>query len=309
MQSHTSLDGQKYLIVIAGATASGKTRLAVEIARFFGTVVVNADSRQVYQAMRIGTARPLEEELQGVPHFCLGHLSLTDPYNAALFEKDALDALEKCFLHQQVAVLAGGTGLYIQAVCQGLDPMPDVTEAAKIQVAALYAASGLEGLQQGLAAADPVYFSLVDLQNTHRLLRALEVCFSTGQPFSSFRKARADQRPFQPIKIGIAWEREALYQRIDQRVDSMLQEGLLEEARALYPFRHLKALQTVGYEEIFAFLNGETTLEEAIRLIKRNTRHYAKRQLTWFRRDPSIRWFPPDGLPAILAYLQEQMQA
>lgn len=303
------------LIVIGGPTASGKTRLAIEVAQHYQTVILNADSRQCYTEMRIGNARPTPEELAAAPHFFVADRSVTQPLTAGTYATEALALLAQLFQQHQYVVLVGGSGLYIDAVCQGLDEFPEVTEATKKRVNHLFATEGLEGLQREVDAADPAYGQEVDRQNPRRLIRALEVSWSAGQPYSSFRRG-GEERPFtchyfqpkldsaaellegdfnvaKPVskkqRINPTPARTSLYNRIDQRVDQMMEAGLLQEAKDLYPLRDLPALNTVGYQEFWPFFAGESSLERAVELIKRNSRRYAKRQITWFGRGGKYR--------------------
>lgn len=275
---------QKHLIVIGGATASGKTAFAIRTALHFNTEIISADSRQFYREMNIGTAKPSAEELARVKHHFIGHLSIHDPYSVGDFERDALALLEQLFQQYDRVVMAGGSGLFVKAVCEGLDAFPEVPEAIRAGVMEFFENHGLTALQEELRQSDPVYFAEVDRNNPSRLIRAVSVCRASGRPFSSFRRQVATPRFFEPVYVRMDWPRAELYRRIDQRVDDMMRRGLLGEARALYPFRHLPALQTVGYQELFDYFDQKTNLEEAIRLIRQHTRNYAKRQLTWMRR-------------------------
>ncbi len=283
------------LIVVVGATASGKTARAVALAQQYNTVVVSADSRQIYAEMQIGTARPTAAEMQGVPHFFLGNKSIQHLYTAGEYEREVLALLDTLFEQHETVVVCGGTGLYINALCNGLDYFPVVSEAIKTQLQADFGARGMAVLQAELAAADPEYASTADLQNPQRLLRALEVCRATGAPYSSFRTQAAKPRPFVVQKIGIEWARADLYARIDARVEQMLAGGLLAEAERLYPHRYLNALQTVGYSELFDYMDGKTDLRTATERIKQHTRNYAKRQLTWFKKDQNTLWQQPEN--------------
>lgn len=297
------------LIVIVGPTAVGKTALAVGLAQQLGCEVISADARQCYREMQIGTARPTAEELGGVPHHFLGHLSVTEPFDAGQYEQAALAKLSRLFQHDSKAILVGGSGLYVQAVCQGLDTFPDIPPHFRQQLNEAFAQDGLEALLGELAAADPAYFEQVDRANPQRVIRALEVIRATGQPYSGFRRAKPKDRPFRICKIGLDLPRAQLYARIDERMDRMIGQGLLKEAASLFHWRHLNALSTVGYQEIFGFLEGQYDWAEAERLLKRNSRRYAKRQLTWFRRDADIRWVeaspPEQALQQVLAIVQE----
>ena len=298
----------KFLIVIAGPTAVGKTAMAVEIAKAFDTVVLSADSRQFFREMSIGTARPTEAEMQGVPHYFIASHSITEDYNVGRYEADAMQLLNKLFAEKDIIVMAGGTGLYIEAVCNGMDEVPQADEKIREELSAIYEEQGLQALHEMLKEKDPAYYEQVDLQNTHRVMRAIEVCLITGKPYSSFRKGEKKKRGFSVIKIGLTMERAALYERINLRVDEMMRHGLLDEARSLYDHRHRNALQTVGYKEVFDHLEGRIDHEAAVDLIKRNTRRFAKRQLTWFRRDESIAWFEPKQKQEIIDHIQQEIK-
>ena len=295
----------KCLVVIVGPTAVGKTALCVQLAQQLRTEVISADARQCYQDMAIGTAQPTTADMQGVPHHLVNCLPLHMPYNAALFTQDALKIMATLWNKCDHVLMTGGSGLYIQAVCQGLDTIPPTSPTIRADLNKALQTKGLPALVAALAAQDPAYYQVVDRNNPQRIIRALEVCLGTGQPYSTFRKHQPVTRPFTTIKIGLTRDRQEIYQRVDQRVEHMLDQGLIQEAMALYPYRHYNALQTVGYREIFGYLDGHYGQEEAIRLVKRNTRRYAKRQLTWFRRDAETRWFHPDEGAAILAHIQK----
>jgi tRNA dimethylallyltransferase len=275
---------KKQLIVIGGPTASGKTGVAIQLAQAFNTCILSADSRQFYREMSIGTAKPSPEELQQAPHHFINSLSIHDSYSVGDYERDALALLQELFQKKSKVILTGGSGLFIRAVCEGLDEFPDVPEETLKAITQLYENEGLSALQQRLKKLDPDYYQEVDLQNSRRLIRALSVCKASGRPFSSFRQGGKKTRPFQPFYISLEWERTQLYERINRRVDQMMAEGLLEEAQQLHPHRHLKSLQTVGYQELFDYFDGLHSLDRAVELIKQNTRRYAKRQLTWFRK-------------------------
>lgn len=298
------MSSQRYLITILGPTASGKTAAAIVVARHFNTVVVSADSRQLYREMTIGTAKPTANELAAVPHYMVHHISIQDDYSAGKYADEVLPLLEELFQQYQVVVMAGGSGLYVNAVLEGFDDLPPVQPGIREQLEQTLEEQGIETLQQQLQDLDPEYYAQVDQQNPHRLIRALEVCLSSGQPFSSFRKGATQHRNFEIIKIGLEWEREALYARINNRVDAMMPAGLLEEARSLHPQRGLMALETVGYAELFDYFEGKTDLDTAIELIKRNTRRYAKRQLTWWRKHADIKWFAQADEQGMLDYLE-----
>ncbi|WP_242927336.1 tRNA (adenosine(37)-N6)-dimethylallyltransferase MiaA [Pontibacter vulgaris] len=304
-----NLQSDKYLVVVVGPTAVGKTDLCVQLARHYHTEIISADSRQFFREMSIGTAKPSAEEQQGIKHHFVDSHTITEEYNVGAYEQDVLQLLQELFKEKNVVILTGGSGLYVRAVCEGMDEMPETDPAIREELTQEFAEKGLQPLLEQLQQLDPVYYAQVDQANPQRVIRALEVCLSSGQPYSSFRKSEAQERPFNIIKIGLNRDREELYQRIDQRMDLMLQQGLLQEVKALYPYRHHNALQTVGYKEIFDFLEGKYDWEEAVRLLKRNSRRYAKRQLTWFHKFPDYTWFNPAQWQELLAFLDEQMKA
>lgn len=284
---------RKKCIIIAGPTAAGKTALAIEVAQHFSTKIISADSRQCYRELNIGVAKPSQEELQKVHHYFIDTLSITDDFSAADYETYSLDAVGEIFLQNDIAVMVGGTGLYIKAFCDGLDEIPAIKNEVKEEVAANYKQRGLAYLQEAIRIHDPVYFAEGDINNPQRLVRALEVSLSTGRTISSFQGKKKKQRDFDIIKIGLQLPRAELYSRINARVDEMMQAGMEEEARNLLPFRKLNSLQTVGYRELFDYFDGQISLEKAVELIKQHTRHYAKRQMTWFTKDESITWCEP----------------
>ena len=290
---------QPILIVIGGPTASGKTGLAIEVARHYDTEVLSADSRQFYREMRIGNARPTREELATVPHHFIADRSLDEPLTAGTYAEEALGVLDKLFQRRPVAVLAGGSGLYIRALCEGLDDFPEITEAARTQVQGLFLESGLAGLQAELRRLDPAYHAEVDLQNARRLERALRVCYTAGKPYSSFLGKRPGRR-FRSVYLQPAIDRASLYDRINRRVETMLAEGLEAEARDLYPRRGQPVLETVGYQEWWPHFAGEYDRERAVELIKRNSRRYAKRQATWFRDYAAV-----TGLDGVIGHCSE----
>lgn len=298
---------RKFLILVVGPTAVGKTDLCLNLAKKFKTEIVSCDSRQFYRETDLGTAKPTESELREVPHHLINSLSIFEDYDVRKFEKDALEILDRIFQNNSVAIVTGGSGLFADALVHGLDEIPDLEPQVRKQIISDYEEKGLGWLQSEVQKADPEYFEVVDRQNPQRLMRALEVVRGTGLKFSGFRVKKKVKRNFTTIKIGLDRDRTELYLRIDQRMDHMIQAGLLEEAKQLFPYRHLNALQTVGYSEIFAYLEGQYDWEEAVRLLKRNSRRYAKRQLTWFRRDEQIRWFHPDQLKEIEAWIETQM--
>ena len=278
------------LIVLAGPTASGKTAAAIQLAKRLDTVIINADSRQFYKEMSIGTAVPSPKELLEVKHYFIHNISIFDEYDVAVYEKQVTQLLPKLFAQHEQVILTGGSGLFIDAVCKGLDVMPDITKETRQQVGQLFEERGLEGLQVEVQRLDPEYWTVVDRKNPRRLQRALEVCYQTGKTFTSFRVKKTASKDFDCLKYALLWEKQALYNRINQRVEIMLSQGLVEEARRLYPYRRFNALNTVGYKELFDYFDGECTLEEAVEQIKLNTRHYAKRQMTWLRKDKEYQW-------------------
>ncbi len=299
---------QKYLVVIAGATASGKTSVGIQLARHFKTSILSCDSRQFYKEMTIGTAKPSSEELQAVKHYFIDNLSIHDSeYTVGNYEADTLDLLKKLYQTQDVVFMVGGSGLFIKAVCEGLDQFPEIPKSIRNELEQQLEQNGIKSLQEQLKQLDPTTYQFIDLQNPRRLIRALEVCIGSGHPYSSFKNTTITQRFFNPIYLQLEWEREILYQRINQRVDMMLKNGLLEEAQSLYPFKNLNCLRTVGYQELFDFFDQKITLEKAVELIKRNSRRYAKRQLTWFRKLDDIQSFSNDNLEAMLQYIEEKM--
>ena len=285
------------LLVLTGPTASGKTALAIRWAEKFRTEIISADSRQFYREMRIGTAAPTEAELRRVPHHFVGHLSVNDSYNVYRYEQDVLTLLEKLFKQHDTVVMTGGSGLYIDAVCNGIDLLPDPDPALRENLWRMLRENRVEEFHQMLKEKDPEYYAVVDRQNPVRMIRALEVCIQTGQSFSSLRQQQAKKRPFQIQKYAISLPKEQLHERINRRVELMMAEGLEAEARSLYPLRHLNALQTVGYKELFAYFDGQCTLEESVAAIQTHTRQYAKRQITWFKRDSDYRWISPEEMP------------
>ncbi len=298
---------QKYLIVIAGPTASGKTSLGIELANHFGTSIISADSRQFYREMEIGTAKPTVSELAAAPHYLINNLSIHDEYSVGDFEREAIALLDELYLVHDVVLLVGGSGLFIKAVLEGLDEFPDVPIEIRNDYINLYEEKGIGALQSELREKDIEYYESVDISNHHRLIRALSVIRVSGQTFSSFRKKTKKPRSFEPIIIGLEWNREILYDRINRRVDMMVRDGLLDEVKALMPHQQLNALQTVGYQEIFDFLNGQHDWDTAIELIKRNSRRYAKRQMTWLRKVEGIQHFHPSQTQDIIAFISERM--
>jgi len=298
---------KKIFVIIAGATATGKTQLAIDVAKHYRTDVISADSRQFFREMQIGTARPTLTEMREVTHHLVGHLSIVQPYHVADFERDALQIANRLFQDKNIVVVAGGSGLYLKALAEGIDEMPAISPIIRQELIALYQQQGLAPLLQELSQMDYAYFQEADKANHQRIIRALEVCRATGKPFSSFRSGKKIQRPFHIIKIGLYREREELYNRINQRVDMMIEEGLKEEALSLIEYRHLNALQTVGYKEIYDWKDGLYDWQECVRLIKQNTRHFAKRQLTWFNRDKEIIWIKPENYQKIIETIDRQI--
>lgn len=277
------------LIVIAGPTAVGKTKLAVNWAKQLSCEILSADSRQFFEELSIGTAKPTTEEMQGVPHHFIGHKTISENYTAGEFEKDALATLSGCFAKQNYAILVGGSGLYLDAVCHGIDNIPKASDEVRTELNS-QAKKGLSPLLQELQQKDPKTYQRIDRQNPVRVVRALEVIRTTGKPYSSFLNRPAKERPFALKKYCLYSDRKLLYHRINHRVDSMMKQGLLDEVKTVYPYRGKNALKTVGYKELFEYLDGKNTLEESVERIKQHTRNYAKRQLTWFRRDNSYTW-------------------
>lgn len=301
-----------FLLVVVGATAVGKTDLAIRLAQHLDTDIISADARQFYREMNIGTAKPSTEELGLAKHHFINSHSIENQYNAGLFEKEVLDLLEILFREKNVVVMVGGSGMYVKAVCEGLDTMPTILPATRNMLQQELSEHGLAYLLAELQGKDPDYYNIVDKANPQRILRALEVIRSTQQPYSSFRKGEqsvaANPRNFCTIKIGLERPREELYARIDSRVDKMIAEGLLDEVKELEPYKSLNALQTVGYKEIFDFLEGRQDWQETLRLLKRNTRHYAKRQLTWFGKDAEIAWFAPEQFEEIMMFVKNKLE-
>lgn len=290
----------KTLVVIAGPTAAGKTDISILLAQEWNTEIISADSRQFYRELNIGTAKPGLHQLQEVKHHFVGHLSIHDYYNVSLFENDVLQLLVKLFGKHDIVLMVGGSGLYIDAVCQGIDDFPDPTPELRTSLKGIYHGEGIGKLQEMLLQLDPEYYCQVDIGNPIRLLRALEVCLTTGQKFSDHRLNSRKQRDFNIIKIGLNLPRPELFSRIAGRVDQMMEKGLLQEVQKLLPFRQLNALNTVGYKELYEYLDSKTSLSQAIENIKTNTRRYAKRQLTWFNKNADYEWFTPEQVSEII---------
>ncbi|WP_251619825.1 tRNA (adenosine(37)-N6)-dimethylallyltransferase MiaA [Odoribacter lunatus] len=298
----------KTLIVLLGPTGVGKTDLSIDIASFFDTSIISCDSRQIYKEMKIGTAVPSEEQLKRVPHFFVGTLSVKEYYNSWQFEQQALERIRLLHKERDIVVMAGGSMMYIDAVCKGIDDIPTIAPELRQNLMKRYEEEGLEAICRQLKQLDPVFYGQVDLNNAKRVLHAVEVCLMAGVPYSSLRTNAPKDRGFRILKIGLMRDKEELYERINRRVDVMLEEGLMDEAHRLYKHKGLNALNTVGYKECFDFFDGKIDREEAVRLIKRNSRRYAKKQLSWFRRDNEIQWFHPEEKEKILTYIQTQIQ-
>lgn len=292
--------GNKRVIIICGATATGKTALAIDTAKLLHTSIISCDSRQCYREMSIGVAKPSDEELAAVPHYFINSHSITDTVNAAVFESYALNVADKLFKHSDHVIMAGGTGLYIKAFEQGIDPIPAISPDIRQAIVEEYTKNGLDWLQSVVRSEDPLFYDTGETRNPQRLMRALEVMRGTGQSIRSYQQGAKVNRPFAVEKIGIELPKELLHERINARVDQMMADGLLQEVESLVEFHQLPALRTVGYAEIFAYLDGQLGLDEAIERIKINTRQYAKRQMTWFRRDPTIRWISPAEFATVL---------
>lgn len=297
---------KRRLIVIVGATGSGKTDLSIEIARHYNAPIISTDSRQVYKGMAVGTAQPTPEQLQAAEHHFIACFDVTQEFNCGEFEKRALELLDELFERSETVVAVGGSGLYVKALCEGMDDLPEADKELRDALMKRYEENGLGELVEELKRLDPVYCEKADLNNHARVLRALEVCRRTGLPYSSFRTGTSKKRNFDIIKIGTAMPRDVLYDRINRRVDAMMDAGLEAEARALLPYRGCNSLHTVGYSEMFEMFDGKISLDEAVELIKRNSRRYAKRQITWFGRDAGIKWFDPRSVSEIVEYIDSQ---
>lgn len=296
------------LIVITGPTAVGKTELCLSLAEKYGIPVINADSRQIFRDMHIGTAAPTEEQLRRARHYFVGKLHLGDYYNASMFEQDVMSVLAREFegRDDHIALMTGGSMMYIDAVCNGIDDIPTITNEVREWMKQRLESEGLERLCEELRLMDPEYYKIVDQHNTRRVVHALEICHQTGNTFTSYRVRERKKRPFSIVKIALNRQREVLYDRINRRVDEMIASGLVDEVRRLEPYRNENALNTVGYKEIFDYLDGKWSLEEAIERIKGNTRRYARKQLTWFKRDPEVRWFDADDNNEIMTYISQE---
>ena len=291
------------LIVLIGPTGVGKTELSLSIAEHFHTCIVSSDSRQLYADLKIGTAAPTPTQLARVPHHFIGTLKLTDYYSAAQYETEVMSKLEELFQQNDVVVLTGGSMMYVDAICKGIDDIPTIDKETRELMMKRYEEEGLERLCAELKILDPEYYQIVDLKNPKRVIHALEICYMTGKTYTSFRTRSTKERPFCIIKIGLTRDREELYDRINRRVDEMMKEGLLEEAKSVYEYKHLNSLNTVGYKEIFQYLDGEWTLDFAIEKIKQNSRIYSRKQMTWFKRDTDITWFHPDQQEEIMNHI------
>lgn len=295
------------MIAVVGPTGIGKTATAIQLADYFSTEIISADSRQFFKEMKIGTAVPSTEELEAVKHHFIQHKSIFENYSVGAFERDAVQKTTALFQKHDLLFMVGGSGLYVDAVVKGLDNFPKVDPSIRLQLNEIFNKKGLGPLQEKLKKYDPVYYEKVDLQNPQRVIRALEICMGSGKPYSDFLNQKSTQHNFNTLKIGLTADRKVIYERIEQRVDQMMETGLLEEAKSLYEHKNLNALNTVGYKELFLHLGGEISLESAVEEIKKNTRRFAKRQLTWFRKDPEITWFEPnDPVSKIIDFIKQK---
>ncbi len=298
---------KKTCIILAGPTAVGKTEVALHLSRSFNTRIISADSRQCFKELSIGVAKPSATELAGVFHYFINTHSIHENISAADFEKFALESVQEIFLENDIAIMAGGTGLYINAFCHGLDPIPEIEKHIREEIIAAYELKGMQWLQDNIMKEDPAYYASGEIHNPQRIMRALEVIRATGKSILSYRNKQKAERPFDIIKIGLELPRNDLYQRINKRVEMMMESGLENEACSLLPYRNLNALQTVGYRELFSYFDAEITRQQAIELIKQHTRNYAKRQMTWFKKDNEIVWFPPDS-SLVFRYIKEKLK-
>lgn len=301
------MDNKKTLIVLIGPTGVGKTDLSIKIAEKYGSPIISADSRQLYSDLKIGTAAPTEEYLKKVKHYFVGTLKLTDYYSAAQYESEVISLLEELFKSNNTILLTGGSMMYIDAICKGIDDIPTVDSETRQMMMEKYEKEGLDRLCAELKLLDPEYYSTVDLKNPKRVIHALEICYMTGKTYTSFRTGNKKQRPFDIIKIGLCRDREELYERINKRVDIMIKEGLVDEVKSVYEYRNLNSLNTVGYKEIIQYLEGNCTLEFAIEKIKQNSRIYSRKQMTWFKRDNDITWFHPDKEEEIMEFIESKL--
>lgn len=293
----------KTLFVIVGPTGVGKTSLCLKVAEHLNTVIINADSRQVFKEIPVGTAAPTKDERKSIRHFFVGNLHINEYYNASKYEQDVLKLLNILFKYKDNVIMSGGSMMYVDAVCKGIDDIPSVDDNIRKTLQERFDKEGLSGISKELALLDPDYYAIVDKNNHKRIIHALEICLSSGKPYSSFRKNTTKERPFRIIKIGLNMDRQRLYERIDLRVEQMIHDGLIQEALNVYEYKNLNALNTVGYKETFEYLDGLCTLDNAIFRIKSNTHKYCRKQLTWFRRDPNIHWFSPDNIEEIINYI------
>lgn len=302
------MNSKKTLIVLIGPTGVGKTDLSIKIAEKYNSPIISADSRQLYSELKIGTAAPAEEYLKRVKHYFVGTLKLTDYYSAAQYESDVISLLEELFKENDTILLTGGSMMYIDAICKGIDDIPTVDNDTRRMMMEKYEKEGLERLCAELKLLDPEYYSIVDLKNPKRVIHALEICYMTGKTYTSFRTGNKKQRPFNIIKIGLCRDREELYERINRRVDIMINDGLVDEVKSVYQYRNLNSLNTVGYKEIIQYLDGNCTLDFAIEKIKQNSRIYSRKQMTWFRRDNEITWFHPDNEEEIMNFIESEKE-
>jgi len=297
----------KHLVIILGPTGIGKTDLSISLAANYASEIISADSRQFYKELRIGTAAPTPEQLSEIKHHFVGQLSVNDYFNVSMFEIQALELLDTLFMKMDIVFLTGGSGLYIDVICYGIDEFPDIDQEIRDSLLKKYKEQGLESIRYELKRIDPLHYENVDLNNPNRILKALEIYYMTGKPYSDFLKQEKQERSFNIIKIGLNTDREVLYKRINRRVDGMIESGLVEEVKSLEQYRNTNALNTVGYKEVFQYLDGQVSLREATDLIRRNSRRYARRQLTWFRKDRDIKWFSPEDREHITEYINQQM--
>lgn len=303
------MNSKPTLIVLIGPTGIGKTDLSLNIAEHYNTEIISADSRQLYADLKIGTAAPTPEQLARVKHHFVGTLQLTDYYSAAQYEAEVMNKLDELFKRHNVIVITGGSMMYVDAVCKGIDDIPTVDEETRKTLMQHYENVGLERLCAELKILDPEYYDIVDKKNPKRVIHALEICYMTGQTYTSFRTSQTKERPFNIIKVGLRREREELYARINKRVDIIMEDGLLEEAKSVYQYKNLNSLNTVGYKEMFKYLDGEWELPFAIEKIKQNSRIYSRKQVTWFKRDTDITWFHPDDTDNIMSFIEERLNA
>ena len=294
----------KTLIVVTGPTAVGKTALCLDIAQYYGIPIINADSRQIYRDLKIGTAAPTEDQLRQVRHYFVGILPLDEYYSASMYEEQVMDLLDTLFQQNDYALMSGGSMMYIDAVCNGIDDIPTVDDETRATMKHRLADEGLERLCEELKVLDPEHYAIVDRSNPRRVVHALEICHMTGRTYTSFRKNERKERPFRIVKIALTRPRDIIYERINKRIDQMIADGLIDEARNLYPQRHLNALNTVGYKELFTYFDGTWTFDEAVERMKGNTRRYARKQLTWFKKDPNITWFSPENQSLIINHIE-----